>query len=110
MIYDLRDYVLASQSFGCTINWTRGLDGAVDIDPATGKMYISAAFAEHVWHLSNWSISGGFAAVFPELRRRYTVAPGFAIPPAEYNIGEFLQKRDDIVKAFKSSNEMDSSH
>ena len=79
LIYDLRDYILPSQSFGTTVNWHKGLEAAVDINPNTGKMTLSVSFIEHVWDLENWSFSGGFAAVFPELRRRYRILTwGFA--------------------------------
>jgi hypothetical protein len=100
LIYDLRDYILASQSFGTTANWHRGLEEAVDID-TTGKMTLSDTFIEHVWELENWSFSGGFAAVFPELRRRYRILPGFSLPVSEVKLEEPLNRRDRIVRGLQ---------
>ncbi|KAK5229744.1 hypothetical protein LTR72_001276 [Exophiala xenobiotica] len=104
LIYDLRDFILASQSYGTSINWNMGLQEAVDIDPVTGKMSISTAFAEHVWHLENWSFSAGFAAVFPELRRRYRILPGFSVPVSNVNVQELLERRDKIFHRIKEEN------
>ncbi len=101
LIYDLRDYILASQSYGTTINWNMGLQEAVDMDAVTGNMTISNAFAEHVWHLENWRFSAGFAAVFPELRRRYRILPGFSVPVSNVNVQELLDKRDRIIRGIK---------
>jgi hypothetical protein len=101
LIYDLRDFILASQSYGTSINWNMGLQEAVDIDAVTGKMTISTAFAEHVWHLENWSFSAGFAAVFPELRRRYRILPGFSVPVSKVNVQELLERRDKIFHRIK---------
>lgn len=92
LIYDLRDFILASQSYGTTVNWHKGLDAAVDVDPDTAKMTISDLFAHHIWNLDNWSFSRGFAAVFPELRRRYRVLPDVVIPPTPSRVEELLEK------------------
>ncbi|KAK6383849.1 hypothetical protein LTS17_003141 [Exophiala oligosperma] len=101
LIYDLRDFILASQSYGTTVNWHKGLDAAVDVDPDTAKMTISDLFAHHIWNLDNWSFSRGFAAVFPELRRRYRVLPDVVIPPTPSRVEELLEKRDSILKGIK---------
>ncbi|KAK4938561.1 hypothetical protein LTR10_020992 [Elasticomyces elasticus] len=97
LIYDLRDYILASQSFGTTVNWHKGLEAAIDINPNTGKMTLSATFMEHVWDLENWSFSGGFAAVFPELRRRYRILPGVSLPVSVVKVDDLLHRRDAVV-------------
>ena len=97
MIYEMRDYILASQSFGTTVNWKKGLEEAIDIDPRTGKLTISKAFAEHVWELDNWSFSRGFGAVFPELAKRYHILDMLSVPVSQVNVEEFLAKRDRSV-------------
>ncbi|KIW19918.1 hypothetical protein PV08_00493 [Exophiala spinifera] len=101
LIYDMRDFILASQCYGTTINWDGSLDEAIDIDPETANMTISDAFAEHSWHMDNWTFSRGFAAVFPELRHRYRISPAIAIPPSPGNVEELLQKRDRIRTGIK---------
>ncbi|KAI1626765.1 hypothetical protein EDD37DRAFT_228482 [Exophiala viscosa] len=98
LIYDLRDYILASQSFGTTVNWHKGLETAVDINPTSGKMTLSATFVEHVWDLENWSFSGGFAAVFPELRRRYRILPGVSLPVTVVKVDDLLHKRETVLR------------
>jgi len=93
LIEDMRDYVVAIETFGCRINWGYGLDAAIDVDPETRDMTVSDIFAEHICNLSNWSISQKFADVFPEMRGYYRVVEQETLGVSEVNVEEFLQKR-----------------
>ncbi|OAP60998.1 hypothetical protein AYL99_06002 [Fonsecaea erecta] len=93
LIQDMRDYIVAIQTLGCSVNWEYGLDAAIDTDPATGTMTLSDQFATHVCSLSHWSISQKFADVFPEMRDYYQVVEQDTIAASEVDIGEFLAQR-----------------
>ena len=93
LIHDMRDYIVAAQTLGYTVNWEFGLEAAIDIDPETGSMAVSEAFAEHACDLGNWSISRGFAAVFPEMRGHYVVEELETIAVSTVNVEEYIKRR-----------------
>jgi len=93
LIEDMRDYVVAIETFGCRINWGYGLDAAIDVDPETRDMTVSDIFAEHICNLSNWSISQKFADVFPEMRGYYHMVDQETIPVSAVNLEDFLKQR-----------------
>ena len=93
LIYDLRDYIVAAQTFGYSVNWEHGLDEAIDFNPNTGTMSVSEAFADHACDLTSWSFSRGFVDVFPELRGRYRVVEQEKIPVSDVDVDEFLRQR-----------------
>ena len=92
LIYDMRDYIVAGQTLGYSANWEHGLDAAIDLNPETGSMRVSEAFAGHVCDLSNWSFSQGFADVFPELRGHYRIVEQTTMAVSKVEVGEFLRR------------------
>jgi len=48
LVYDMRDYIVAIQTFGCSVNWPYGLDAAIDYDPETELVTVADTFANHV--------------------------------------------------------------
>jgi hypothetical protein len=93
LIHDMRDYIVAIQTLGCSVNWEYGLDGALDMDLETRTVTLSDGFAKHICDLSNWSISRRFADVFPELRGFYRMVEQDTIPVTKVNVGDFLKRR-----------------
>ncbi len=98
LILDMRDYIVAIQTLGCSVNWDQRLEGAIDVDAETQIMTVSEDFARHICDLSNWSISQSFADVFPELRGLYRVVEQETIPASEVDVEDFL-RRQGIVSA-----------
>lgn len=47
LIEDMRDYIVAMQTFGCSVNWQHGLDVAITVDRKAETMTVSDAFADH---------------------------------------------------------------
>ncbi|OAL25435.1 hypothetical protein AYO20_10469 [Fonsecaea nubica] len=93
LVQDMRDYIVAIQTLGCSVNWEYGLAGAIDTDPETGNMTLSDRFATHICDLSHWSISQRFADVFPEMRGYYQVVGQDTIPASKVDVEEFLGQR-----------------
>lgn len=91
LIHDMRDYIVAMQTLGCSVNWDHGLEGAIDIDSETGSMTVSESFADHICDLANWSVGQKFAEVFPELRGYCHIVEQDTIPLSEVDIEEFLR-------------------
>ena len=89
----MRDYIVAIQTLGCSVNWDHGLDKAIDIDSRTRIMTVSEDFAKHVCDLSNWSISPSFADVFPELGGLYRIVEQETIIKSRMDIDDFLRRR-----------------
>ncbi|KAI1608449.1 hypothetical protein EDD36DRAFT_469335 [Exophiala viscosa] len=92
LIHDMRDYIVAMQTLGCSVNWDYGLEAAIDIDEETGSMTVSAMFQDHICNLANWSVSQRFADVFPELRGYYLVLEQDTIPMSIVDVEEFLRR------------------
>ena len=105
LILDMRDYIVAIQTMGCSVNWEYGLEAAMDMNWETRVVTMSDRFADHICDLSNWSVSQRFAEVFPELRGLYRVVDQETIPVSEIDLDEFLGGRGilnpaiDIVAA-----------
>ena len=93
LILDMRDYIVAIQTLGCSVNWEQRLEEAIDIDSETRIMTVSDEFASHICDLSNWSISQSFADVFPELRGLYRVADQETLPASENDVEGFFQRQ-----------------
>ena len=93
LICDMRDYIVAAQTFGYSVNWEHGLDKAIDFNPITGTMSVSAAFADHVCDPTSWSFSRGFVDIFPELQGHYRVVEQEKIPVADVDVEAFLRQR-----------------
>ncbi|EXJ71372.1 uncharacterized protein A1O5_05179 [Cladophialophora psammophila CBS 110553] len=93
LIQDMRDYIMAIQTLGCSVNWAHGLEAAITTDPETGTMTLSDTFASHICSLSHWSISQKFADVFPEMRGYYHVVEQDTIPVSEVDVEAFLARR-----------------
>ncbi|KAJ9607670.1 hypothetical protein H2200_007748 [Cladophialophora chaetospira] len=93
LILDMRDYIVAIQTLGCSVNWEKTLDEAVDVDSEKKVLTVSDEFANHICDLSNWSVSQSFADVFPELRGLYRVAEQETIPVSETDVEGFLQRQ-----------------
>lgn len=93
LIQDMRDYIVAIQTLGCSVNWDHGLDGAIDMDLETRTMSISEEFSKHICDLSNWTISGSFADVFPELRGLYRIVEQDTTRNSQDNVKDFLRRR-----------------
>ena len=92
LIEDMRDYIVAMQTFGCSVNWPQGLYAAIAVDREAETMTVSDAFAEHICNLANWSISESFADIFPEMRGHYDVLDQPTIPTSDGDIEQFLQQ------------------
>ncbi|KIW11526.1 hypothetical protein PV08_10827 [Exophiala spinifera] len=92
LIHDMRDYIVALQTFGCSVNWPYGLEGAIEVRQGTGLMTVTDAFAAHVSNLHNWSISEKFAGIFPELRGFYRVEKLDTIPVSEVQVDAFFRQ------------------
>lgn len=90
LIEHMRDYIVAMQTFGCSVSWLHGLQAAITVDREAETMTVSNAFVDHICDLANWSISGGFADIFPELRGHYHVLDQATIPASEGDIEWFL--------------------
>ncbi|KIW91173.1 uncharacterized protein Z519_08068 [Cladophialophora bantiana CBS 173.52] len=93
LIQDMRDYIVAIQTLGCSVNWAYGLEAAIATDPETGIMTLSDTFASHISILSHWSISQKFADVFPEMRGYYHIVEQDTIPVSEVDVEAFLARR-----------------
>jgi len=93
-MYDMRDYIVAMQTLGCSVNWEHGLDAAIELHPETGCMVISDVFASHICNLSNWSVSRKFGEVFPELRGFHHIVEQDTIHPSEVDVECFLGHHD----------------
>jgi hypothetical protein len=103
LVHDMRDYIVAIQTFGCSVNWPYGLDAAIDYDPQTGIITVADTFANHVCNLANWSVSQKFVDVFPELRGYYHIVDQDTIPRSEVNIEEFFKDHGMAHSLSKSS-------
>ncbi|EXJ58891.1 hypothetical protein A1O7_06321 [Cladophialophora yegresii CBS 114405] len=99
LIQDMRDYIIATQTLGTSVNWEHRLENAVDIDSETGKMTVSESFATHVCDLSNWSISQRLAEVFPELRGVVHEVEHETIPVSKADLDGFLRQRGVVNPA-----------
>lgn len=91
-VEDMRDYIVAMQTFGCSVNWQHGLDVAIAVDRETETMTVSDVFAEDICNLANWSISENFANIFPEMRGYYDVLDQPTIPAFDGDIEQFLRQ------------------
>ncbi|KIX94932.1 uncharacterized protein Z520_09242 [Fonsecaea multimorphosa CBS 102226] len=105
LIPDMRDYIVAIQTLGCSVNWEHGLDAAIDTEPETGTMTLSDHFATHICSLSHWSISQKFADVFPEMQGYYQVVEQDTIPACEVDVDEFLRQRAEKRPGFEHAGE-----
>ncbi|KAK4938645.1 hypothetical protein LTR10_020913 [Elasticomyces elasticus] len=105
LIHDMRDYIVAMQTLGCSVNWDYGLEAAIDIDQESGSMTVSEMFQDHICNLANWSVSQRFADVFPELRGYYRVLEQDTIPMSEVDVEEFLtiHGRGDLMSVSSSN-------
>ncbi|KAK5189377.1 hypothetical protein LTR99_008693 [Exophiala xenobiotica] len=103
LVYDMRDYIVAIQTFGCSVNWPYGLDAAIDYDPETELVTVADTFANHVCNLANWSVSQKFVDVFPELRGYYHIVDQDTLPRSEVNIEEFFKDHGMTPSLSRSS-------
>jgi len=92
LIHDMRDYIVAMQTLGCSVNWDYGLEAAIDINEESGSMTVSEIFQDHICNLANWSVSQRFADIFPELRGFYRIVEQKTIPMSVVDVEEYLRR------------------
>jgi hypothetical protein len=93
LIQDMRDYIVAIQTLGCSVNWEHPLDAAIDINPLTRIMTVSDMFGKHICDVSNWSIGQKFADIFPEMRGHCHVVQQEMIPIPDVRVNNFLKQQ-----------------
>ena len=101
LITKMRDFIKAMINANVSINWPYPLSDCTELDPATGKRKLTAAFERHVAIFENWTVDSSFLSVFPELAGKVGIKHGaFVRSPTHSRKGSTASYKLSIESEF----------